>query len=246
MPATVPAMASEQRQLWGVLEPYHAMVYFAPEAMENYRAAGLKGFWMGYFASRSAAFGPATPELVIATFYNFNPAMVRRAIPDAWSFATPQSVLDARHRGADACLARLLGAGVDDGILAEAAGIAREAALACDPSGRALFAAHASLPWPEAPRMALWHAATLLREHRADGHIAALLAEGVNGVQAHVLQVARRRMPREIIEPARGWNEATWNAETESLRGRGWLDATRLRPDCRRSGQCRSGTCVQK
>jgi hypothetical protein len=50
--------------------------------------------------------------------------------------------------------------------------------------GRPLHAGHAELPWPDSPLAALWHAITLLREYRGDGHIIALVANGPRGLEA--------------------------------------------------------------
>src|ERR1044072_1573086 len=107
--------------------------------------------------------GPVPPEMVIATFYNFHPRMVRRAIPDAWTFSTPQKVLRARLEVADKALRRLLGEEIESEHIVAAGEIARGAAEAAEPVGRPLFAAHAALEWTEQPHMRLWHAATLLR-----------------------------------------------------------------------------------
>lgn len=212
------------RVAWKTLEPYHAMIYFAPEAREAYAAAGLKGYWMGYFASRAAAMGPVPTEVVIATFFNFHPKMVARAIPDAWRFSTPERVLAARMSSADAALRRLLGEQITSPELLEAADLARQATEACDVSGRALFAGHAALPWPTEPHLVLWHAATLLREYRGDGHVAALLAEGLDGCQAHITLAATGAAPREAIQPHRGWTDEEWAAAQARLVQRGWLD----------------------
>ena len=113
------------RRMWQALEVLHMTVYFAPEPRDAFRRAGLRGGWMGYFASRSAAMGPVPAEVVAATFYNFHPRMVHRAIPDAWGFATPAEVLAARYQGADAALGRLLGGWADGPEAAEAAALAR-------------------------------------------------------------------------------------------------------------------------
>jgi hypothetical protein len=136
-----PAVA---RRMWRALETLHMTVYFTPEPREAYRRAGLRGGWMGYFASRSAAMGPVPAEVVLATFYNFHPRMVRRAIPDAWGFAPPERVLAARLEGADAALRRLLGDWAGGPEAAEAAALARRAMEGQDPAGRPLFAAHAA------------------------------------------------------------------------------------------------------
>jgi hypothetical protein len=213
------------RKGWKVLEPYHALVYFAPEAREAYKEIGLKGFWMGYFASRAAALGQVSPEVVAATFYNFHPRMVSRAIPDAWKFATPEKVLEARLGAADAALQRLLGAEIlNSAQVEEAANLAREAVNGCEVAGRALFAAYRALDWPAQPHLILWHAATLLREYRGDGHIAALLAAGLDGIEPHLLIVAEGIVPREGLQPHRGWNDEEWAAAQTRLIEKGWLD----------------------
>lgn len=138
--------STHARSLWWALEPYHAVVYFAPDAKSTYEAIGLKGFWMGYFASRAAPLGAVPAEVVTAAFYNFHPDMVARAIPDAWQLATPAEITAARMDHADRTLRRLLG---DDIIassaLAEAAQLAQRAALAAEPHGRPLFAAYTVL-----------------------------------------------------------------------------------------------------
>ncbi|HWE55090.1 MAG TPA: hypothetical protein VG435_06230 [Acidimicrobiales bacterium] len=160
------------RKTWRTVEPLHGMIYFAPEADDSYAAIGIKGNRTGYFASRSAAFGAAPAEVVISTFYNFHPGLVRRCIPSAWEQATPADVLGARLEVVDRALERLLGAdALASPEMAEAAGLARTAAEAAtdDVAGRPLFAAHASLPWPQPAHLVLWHAQTLLREYRGDG-----------------------------------------------------------------------------
>jgi len=213
------------RRMWRALETLHMTVYFAPEPRDAYRRAGLRGGWMGYFASRSAAMGPASAEVVMATFYNFHPRMVRRAIPDAWGFAPPAEVLAARFAGADAALRRLLGRWVDGPEVAEAAALGRQAMDGLEPSGRPLFAAHAALPWPEVPHLALWHAATLYREFRGDGHVACLTVEGIDGCEAHVLAAGAGQLPGSYLREFRGWSEEEWAAAVGRLRDRGWVEA---------------------
>jgi hypothetical protein len=137
------------------LEPYHAMVYFAPEARAAYTALGLKGYWMGYFASRSAAMGAVPANLVTATFYNFHPRMVARSIPDAWRFSTPKRILAARYEGADVVLRKLLSERITAPELAEAVVLAREAAEGL-PVNQQLYQREtenrALHRWPPSPR----------------------------------------------------------------------------------------------
>ena len=223
--STAGGRSAMARRMWQALETLHMTVYFAPEPRDAYRRAGLRGGWMGYFASRSAAMGPVPAEVVVATFYNFHPRLVHRAIPDAWGFATPAEVLAARYQGADAALRRLLGGWVDGPEVAEAATLARQAMEGRDPAGRPLFAAHATLAWPEPPHLALWHAATLYREFRGDGHVACLLAADIGGCQAHVLAAGAGQLPGSFLREYRGWSEEDWAAAAARLRDRGWLEA---------------------
>jgi len=211
------------RRMWQVLETMHMTVYWAPEPADAYRRAGLRGGWMGYFASRSAAMGPVPAEVVMATFYNFHPRMVRRAVPDAWGFASPERVLAARLEGADAALRRLLGGWADSPDAAEAAGLIRQAMEGQDPAGRPLFAAHAALPWPEEPHLALWHGATLYREFRGDGHVACLLTDDVGGLEAHLLAAGAGQLPGSFLRQYRGWSEEEWAGAAAGLQARGWL-----------------------
>jgi len=215
------------RLAWRTAEPIHGMIYFAPEAHERYAALGLRER-MGYFASRAAAFGPVGPDTVVATFFNFNPALVRAAIPAAWQIAAPHDILQARLEAADAALRR---ACEPDLLLspemAEAACLARRAAESASehPQGRPLFAATSALPWPEEPHLVLWHAQTLLREYRGDGHVAALLLTGCSGIEALVLHAATGSVAAEVLRRTRGWSTAEWDTAVDDLRSGGLLEA---------------------
>ena len=216
--------SSVSRRMWQLLEPYHAIVYFAPKAQETYEAAGLKGGWMGYFASRSAAMGPVTAEVVHATFYNFHPAKVARAIPDAWKFASPERVLEARLEVANTALRDAIDVDREFEDIVSAAAIALRATDVCSAEGRPLFAAHAALPIPEEPHMKLWHAATCLREFRGDGHVNALVLHSVDGCEANVLMAAEGRFDAAVQRSFRGWSEEEWvNAEAR-LQARELID----------------------
>lgn len=218
--ATLPRTPA--RSAHRVLESIHTLVYFVPEAGERYAEAGVKGGMRGYFASRSAPLGVVAPEVVIATFYNFAPAMVRKAIPSAWENATPEAILAARLDAADAAMTRLLGDAVGSDEMSEAAALAREATEAADVVGRPLYAAHAALPWPEPAHLQLWHAATLLREHRGDGHIAALVLAGLSGGEAVVSYLATgKSMPEDLLRSTRGYAEEEWAALKAQLRDKG-------------------------
>ncbi|MGH7721231.1 MAG: SCO6745 family protein [Candidatus Dormibacteria bacterium] len=218
---------NQTRRAWTHFEPVHAIVYFAPEARERYAEAGLRGGRMGYFASRSAPMGTVSPEVVTAVFHNFAPAMVHRAIPDAWSYSTPERVLGARLEVVDAALRRLWGADIESSDVAEAADLALGAAAHLHADGRALYAGHAGLPVPESPHLALWHACTLLREHRFDGHVAALTIHRIDGLEAVITAHAHGNgVDAPTMRSFRGWTEEQWQQAEERLRGLGLLDGS--------------------
>ena len=157
----------------------HSLIYFAPEAEQQFTGVGLKPGRMCYFASRAAPMGAVGSGVVTATFYNFNPAAGRTVIPEAWELASPAVVIGARFAAVDAALTRLLGPEViASADMITLAALVRDAAGACHVEGRPLYAGHADLDWPEAPHLVMWHGLSLLREHRGDGHIAALAAPG--------------------------------------------------------------------
>ena len=212
---------SVERRLWSLFEPIHAVTYFTPHATKAFEDAGLRGFWRGYFAGRSAPLGAVGPGPVTAAFFGFAPAMVARALPDVWTRISPPAAVAARAAGAHAALAELL-----DGApsVAEAADLLSAAARAVDLPGRVLTGAYADLPWPDADLDRLWHAATILREHRGDGHVAALLTAGVDGCESLVWRTSLEAdLNRGMVQRARGWTDDEWDAAAARLRGRGWL-----------------------
>ncbi|MET7803642.1 SCO6745 family protein [Micromonospora chersina] len=213
------------RQMWQVIEPVHALVYYAPELTEEAAALGLPTGerWPGYFALRSAPLGAAGPNLVAATYYSFSPRMVAEYVPAVWATADPAKVLDARLSGVDRALRALLGDRIGSAELAEAATLARRAVRAADLAGRPLAAANADLPWPDAPHLALWQAVTILREHRGDGHIAALRTAGLDPAESLVSFAAVGAAPVEVFA-SRRWTAEEWNAARDRLAARGLVD----------------------
>jgi hypothetical protein len=222
------------RRLWSRTEPCHAVVYFSPEPRSAFEAVGLRGFWRGYFAGRAAPLGAVGAAPVTACFYGFSPGFVARALPSIWALTTPVRALEARVEGADAALRRLLDVDALHDTIDEAARLLEDGLRACDPAGRPLYAGNAALPWPEDPVARLWHATTLLREHRGDGHVAALLTAGLDPCEAHVTQVAATGVTVDTIQPYRGWADEDWDAATRRLVARGWMtDAGQLTDDGR-------------
>ncbi|MEV7071177.1 hypothetical protein [Streptomyces sp. NPDC093990] len=214
------------RQLWHLLEPLHAVLYYAPEVFEEAAALGYdtKERWPSYFPLRAAPLGPVGTERVASAFYSFSPRMVAEHIDSAWAIAEPDAVLAARLRGIDRAYRAIFGDRVDSPQLAEAAALARRAAESVDTAGRPLAAANAELLWPEAPHLQLWQAATILREHRGDGHIAALLVAGLDPVESLVSFAAIGAASVERFE-SRGWSAGEWRSAHERLTARGLVDA---------------------
>ncbi|HYN33456.1 MAG TPA: hypothetical protein VES40_12585 [Ilumatobacteraceae bacterium] len=192
------------RKIWSQLESVHAVTYFAPESLEAARAAGLRGFWMGYFGFRACPLGPVDAGVVEAAFANFAPAMVRRAIPDAWKYAGPSDLMLARSRGAASALRRTssqierAATAVNDDL---------ELVISCATSiGRPLFAANRDIVRLDDPVARLWQNCTTLREHRGDGHVAALASAGIDGCEAHLLIAAEHGWQPEVFFDNRGWS----------------------------------------
>ncbi|BDB40798.1 SCO6745 family protein [Mycobacterium kiyosense] len=222
------------RQFYDRFEPIHAVTYFAPEAREALDGLGFRGFFSGYFAARSAPLGQVPPEVVTAVFYNFAHARVAKALPAAWELAAPEVVLRARQDSAVAALRRC-GLADDNENVRTAAQLAIRAARHTPLGARPLFAANMALRVPTGPVAALWHAATLLREHRGDGHIAALAAAGISGRESNVLHTAAGPVPVEYMKRARHYDDEEWEACRRSLAARGLLgDDGTLTADGRR------------
>lgn len=210
------------RRFFDRYEPVHGITYFAPGVRSVMDDMGFVGFWRGYFAARSAPLGQVPVEVVTAIFYNFSTERVRKAVPAIWDIATPAEMVTVRL---DTAVTALRGYGLTDQTpgVAQAAELATLAARSAPPDGRPLFAANLSLPWPDTPLASLWHATTLLREHRGDGHVASLVAEGISGRESNVLHVAAGAVPADFIKRSRDYSDEEWESCIHSLGERGLL-----------------------
>ncbi|MFI7142262.1 hypothetical protein ACIBQ5_32510 [Streptomyces massasporeus] len=199
--------------MWHLLEPLHAVLYYAPEAFEEASALGYgtDERWPSYFPYRAAPLGEAGPEQVASAFYSFSPRMVAEHVEPAWRIASPAAVIEARTRAVDRAYRALFGGDRVTGP---------ELAEAADTAARPLAAANAALDWPQAPHLQLWHAATILREHRGDGHIAALLTAGLDPMESLVSFAAIGAASVERFE-SRGWSRQEWTAARGRLTARG-------------------------
>lgn len=209
------------------LDRLHSTIYFAPESNEMFSRLGVEDPRMQYFASRSAPMGAVNAKVVAATFYNFSPDVIAESIPAAWEIATPAEVTRVRYEIVDAVVSRILG----DELLRSpqfarsAATVRRIAEAIPNADGRPLYAGHAELDWPQTPHAQLWHAITLLREYRGDGHICALVAHGLSGLEALITHIATGTgFEPEFGRKLRGWSRAQWDETVDALRARSLLD----------------------
>jgi hypothetical protein len=214
-------------QLSRALDRLHSTIYFAPESNDKFSELGLENQRMQYFASRSAPMGAVGARVVAATFYNFNPDLIAKSIPAAWEIVSPTDVTRVRYEIVDAVVRRILG---DERVRSpefahSVARVRRIAEAIPNADGRPLYAGHAELDWPDTPHGQLWHAVTLLREYRGDGHIAALVGHGLSGLEALVTHVATGTgFNPEFARKLRGWSQLQWDETVSALRGRDLLD----------------------
>lgn len=210
-------------RMFELIEPI-ATVTFSEVPNEAFLALGMRNYWDGYFAGRAAPLGLAPAEVVHAVFYNFADGEVARHIPWVWGKTTPQEAIAVRERGSAAALRQMIGELADSPALARVADLATRAGVSAPIEGRMLYAGLRALAVPEEPVARLWHATTLLREHRGDGHNAALVAHGVGGTEAHVLLALSLGMPAHEFGRVHHLPEAQLSAVVDGLRGRGLVN----------------------
>src|SRR5919199_1018419 len=190
-------LRSLPRGRFGRPEPIGVVPYSTHEPNEAMFALGFTNYWDTYFAGRAAPLGLATAEVVDALFYNFAPGEVARHIPKVWRTTTPDAAIAARRSGCVKALRRILGDRIDSPAFARAADLLTKAATSAPFEGRPMYAALRAIPIPDDAVVRLFHAASLLREHRGDGHIAALMIEGVGGLESHVLVALDMDLPAQ-------------------------------------------------
>lgn len=223
---TPPAdLTKASRHAWGALEALHVLAYFAPQVTAAYVDLGLRPR-LGYFPGRASAFGPVGPEVPTATFYVFAPWLLEKALPASWDIASPEQVRQARSTAMSSVLEQVVG----DRDVTELLELTRTACEGLTTPGRPLFAAYAALDWPDDPRLALWHATTLIREHRGDGHVALLLRARLDPVESIVLN-GLFSGSTAFMRASRGWSDEEWEAGTARLEARGLVADGALTPE---------------
>jgi hypothetical protein len=215
------------RRLFDLIEPISLVNFFSPEPNESMAELGFTNYWDGYFAGRSAPLGRVPAEVVHAAFYNFADGEVARHIPRVWDTTTPEAAHAARERGCVAALRAILGDLVETSGFAGTAELLAKASTGAPTEGRVMYAGLRALPVPEEPVARLWHAANMLREHRGDGHIAALVSERIGGTEAHVLSALDLGIyPAESFGRIHHLPAARLAEVMDGLRDRGLLDAS--------------------
>jgi hypothetical protein len=222
-PVNVETMRPIARRMFELVEPIGVIPYSTDEPNEAMFALGFTNYWDTYFAGRAAPLGLAPAEVVDALFYNFAPGEVARHIPEVWRTTTPEAAIAARQMGCVKALRRILGDRIEDPAFARAAELLVKAATSAPWEGRPMYAALRAIPIPDGVVARLFHAASLLREHRGDGHIAALMIEGVGGLEAHVLLALEMGMPAEKFGRIHHLRAAQITAVIDGMRDRGLI-----------------------
>jgi hypothetical protein len=232
VPTTAPPLADEEptaeerataRRLWVHLECVHVPQYFSPRVAEAHQQLGLALPWGGYTAGRIAPMGAVGPEVATAAFYGFAPRLLQEALPASWEASPPAEVHAVTVAAVGAELAPVLEE--LDAEVVRAAELARQAAMFQPTVGRPLAAARSAAPWPDEPHLVLFEAATRIRESRGDGHVACLVAAGIDGCESHLTLAGDSPKLRAVLQSRRGWTDAEWDAAIGRLRERGLLDA---------------------
>ena len=221
----MPHLQAKVHRLFELVEPV-ATVSFSDLTTQGFLELGMRNYWDGYFAGRAAALGAVSAEVVHAVFYNFAEGEVARHIPWVWGKTTPEEAIAVRERGSAATLRQRIGGLADSAGLVRAADLVTRAAVSAPTDGRPLYAGLRALDVPEEPVARLWHAATLLREYRGDGHNAALVAHGIGGTEAHVLTALSIGTTAEKFSRTHHLPKAQLAAVVDGLRSRGLVDAT--------------------
>jgi hypothetical protein len=211
------------RRMFELVEPIGVIPYSADEPNETMFALGFTDYWDTYFAGRAAALGIVPAEVVDALFYNFAPGEVARHIPKVWSTTTPEAAIAARQEGCVNALRNILGEHVDTSEFARATELLTKAATSAPYEGRPMYAALRTLPIPDEVVARMFHAASLLREHRGDGHIVALMSEDVGRLECHVLFALDVGMPAEKFGRIHHLPTTQLGAVIDGLRDRGLI-----------------------
>lgn len=184
-------------------------------------------FMTGYVWGRAAALGEPDPEVVVAAFGAFAPALVTTAYQAGRQACDRTTLLRVRAEATTSSLRAVLG---DDDRIAPVAATLQRSLDGVHAAGRPLFAGLSGQPWPNDPVARLCVVCERLRELRGDAHVAVWASTGLDPVEVNVMTERWLGMPLGSYSGTRGWSEAEIDAAVVSLDERGLCDDGDLSP----------------
>jgi hypothetical protein len=210
---------SPARALRDAIEPIATICFWSEPSYDRYAAKGLD-FLIGYVWGRGSVLGEAEGTVAAAAFGVFEPGLIASLFNTGRATCSLADIRAAKESGAVTALREVLG--TPDG-LADAIAALRRGVGAADPAGRAMHAGLTALPWPDHELGRLWHACSILREHRGDGHLAACVAAGLTGLESNLLTELRVGWDPLAYTSTRGWSPDAMQAATQALTDRGLI-----------------------
>jgi hypothetical protein len=217
-PPGIDRWSSPARDLRDAIEAIATVCFWSEPSYDEYEKVGLE-FFGGYVWGRACVLGEPEGSVVASAFGVFEPGLIATLYSGAREACSLADVRRAKEAGATATLHEVLGSTDVAATLA----VMRRSAEAADPTGRTLHAGLTSLPWPDDPMGQLWHACSIMREHRGDGHLAACAAADVNGLEANLLTEAAVGWEPFAYAGSRAWSPEAMQAATDSLAARGLM-----------------------
>jgi hypothetical protein len=181
--------------------------------------------------SRASVLGEPEGTVVASSFGVFEPGLIANLYDAARKACGLAEVRAAKETGAVESLREVLG---EPAGLADAVEQLRRGVAAADPTGRPMLAGLTALPWPTDPLGQLWHACTMLREHRGDGHLAVCVAAGLDGLAANLLTELAIGWDPLAYTATRGWSPEAMKAGLAGLEARGLAAGGALTAEGRR------------
>lgn len=220
VPAPPPLVnPSPARRLRDAIEPIALHATWCRHTNEVLSRLGLR-IGTGYVWGRAAVLGEPPPEVIVSVFAWHEPGLITAAYEEARRQCGRAGLLAAREEATVESLAEVLDGADVSGVVT----VLRRGLNAADGTGRPLFSGLRSLGWPDHPAGQLWRACDLLREHRADGHVAACISAGVRPVAMTVLTELWLGMPIGAHAMGwRGWSEADVAVAVADLERRGMV-----------------------
>lgn len=220
------ALADPARRLRDAAEPLAMHATGSAHVRAALEELGLDRF-AGYVWGRAAVLGEPSPAVVVAAFGVFEPNRLGAVYSSAKSACPRDRLLAVREAAVAVSLRRVLGESDVSAVVSPLLG----AVSALPPGGRPLFAGLLGSPVPAQPLGRLWRACELLREHRGDSHLKALVARGLHPVEANLLTELWHGLPAPAYTLTRGWSAEQAADALERLSSVGLVRDGRLTAD---------------